>query len=280
MALSYSLTSCIDGFSSRVKIDAYPSFSSAFVEPRQVEVLLPHDYDPQKTYDVIYMHDGQNVFNPHTSYGGIAWEVQWPVRRLIRQGKIRPVIIVAIWNTPLRMREYMPAKPDSLIRKKTDHHDWSGEPLSDNYLKFLVHELKPFIDETYSTNPERESTFVMGSSMGGLISFYAMAEYPGVFGGAACISTHWPALDGIFLDYVARNTPHPGHHKLYFDFGTATLDSLYLPYQLRVDSMMKAMGYTDGKDWVTKRFEGASHSEKDWAARVHIPLLFLVGEDR
>lgn len=279
MALTYSLTACVDGVTRKVKMDAYPSFQSAWVAPRQIEVLLPADYDPSKTYDVLYMHDGQNVFNQHTAFAGVAWEVQWPVRRLMNQGRIRPVIIVAIWNSPLRMREYMPAKPKELIQKKTYHHDWEGEPLSDEYLKFLVEELKPFIDDTYSTNPERESTFIMGSSMGGLISLYALAEYPEVFGGAACISTHWPALDGIFLEYVARYTPPPGNHKLYFDYGTATLDSVYEPYQLRVDSMLNAMGFTRGKDWVTHRFEGASHTEKDWGARIHIPLQFLLGTD-
>ena len=96
--------------------------------------------------------------------------------------------------------------------------------ISDRYLSFLVTELKPFIDANYRTLPGRADTSVMGSSMGGLISQYAMSRYPDVFGGAGCVSTHWPAGDGIALDDFAAHLPDPATHKYWFDFGTATLD--------------------------------------------------------
>jgi predicted alpha/beta superfamily hydrolase len=148
---------------------------------------------------------------------------------------------------------------------------------SDAYLKFIVEELKPFVDRTYRTRPDRAHTSVMGSSMGGLISAYALCEYPEIFGGAGCVSTHWPTGDGAVIDYLAQHLPKPGTHKLWFDYGTATLDAQYEPYQVRMDMVMQAAGYTPGRDWITRKFEGAEHSEKSWRDRLDLPLKFLLG---
>jgi predicted alpha/beta superfamily hydrolase len=262
-----------------IQLVHYPDFASSYVVARNVEVMLPPGYSAEKAYDVIYMHDGQNIFNPETSYAGVAWEVDKAIIRLIEEEKIRPSIIVAIWNTPKRMQEYMPAKPSDLVSYKAEKARWDDVIISDNYLKFIVTELKPFIDNTYSTRPNRESTFVMGSSMGGLISLYALTEYPEVFGGAGCISAHWLALDGVFLDYVKNNLPQPGNHKIYFDYGTETLDAQYEPFQQKVDKMMEDKGFTKGKDWLTLKFQGADHSEKAWKERVHIPLEFFLSKE-
>ena len=110
---------------------------------------------------------------------------------------------------------------------------------SDNYLKFLVEELKPFIDATYRTLPGAEDTFVMGSSMGGLISAYAVAEYPDVFGGAACMSTDWNVAEGAFAGWLENHLPDAGSHRIYFDHGTETYDASYGPYQLEMDAVMR-----------------------------------------
>jgi len=277
MAFLSGLSSCSSGDS--VHIDVYPSFQSSWVSARQVEVFLPSGYNPENSYDVIYMHDGQNVFNPHTSYSGVAWGVEKTMESLLKKGKIRPAIIVAIWNSLRRLLEYMPNKPRDVISKQLVGPEWQGEILSDKYLKFLVYELKPFIDSTYHTNSQPGHTFIMGSSMGGLISLYAITEYPDVFGGAACLSTHWPAFNGVFADYVSQILPTPGNHKLYFDYGTETLDAAYEPYQLRIDAILQSLGFTSGKDWLTLRFEGEEHSEMAWAKRVHYPLSFFLGEE-
>ncbi len=262
-----------------IQFDHYPDFASAFVVARNVEVMLPPGYTEEKAYDVIYMHDGQNIFNPETSYAGVAWEVDKAIKELIEEEKIRPAIIVAIWNTPQRMQEYMPAKLADSVYYRAKKAGWDDDVISDDYLRFIVTELKPFIDSAYSTSPHRENTFIMGSSMGGLISLYALTEYPEVFGSAGCISTHWPALDGVFLNYVKDNLPEPGNHKIYFDFGTETLDAQYEPFQQKVDRMMEDKGFTNGKDWLTLKFEGADHSEKAWQERVHLPLMFFLGKN-
>jgi predicted alpha/beta superfamily hydrolase len=114
--------------------------------------------------------------------------------------------------------------------------------------------------------------------MGGLISLYAVMEYPEIFGGAACISTHWPAVDGIFIEYLPGKLPNPTSHKLYFDHGTINLDSLYQPLQERVDMIVAAHGFTRGQNWLSLQFEGADHNEASWRDRLHEPLLFLLGK--
>jgi predicted alpha/beta superfamily hydrolase len=199
--------------------------------------------------------------------------------RLIEQGAVREAIVVGVWNTPKRREEYMPQRAvQGMTRIKMAGPDArASDIISDRYLEFLVTELKPFIDATYRTLPDRADTSVMGSSMGGLISQYAMSRYPDVFGGAGCVSTHWPAGDGIALDDFAAHLPDPATHRYWFDFGTATLDASYEPYQRRADEILRKAGYVEGRNWITKKFEGAEHSEKAWRLRVDQPLVFLIG---
>lgn len=261
------------------------NFKSEFVDDRNVEVFLPEGYNPDSDvpYKVLYMHDGQNVFNPKTSYTGIDWGVDEAVDSLIKAGKIKNTIVVAPWNTPKRFNEYMPKAPaywseGPEMKNKLLENTGYDDLYSNEYLKFLVEELKPYIDSTYNTSTKAEDTSIMGSSMGGLISLYAICKYPDVFGAAGCVSTHWPVpvLGEAYIETLPESLPSPENHKIYFDHGTQTLDSLYHPFQVKVDSIMVAKGYTKGENWVTKTFEGADHSEKSWKARIHIPLEFLL----
>ncbi len=264
------------------RVEKHPSFPSRHVQARHVDVWLPPGYgdDPSRRYPVLYMHDGQNLFDPAQSYRGMDWGVDDTMTRLIGEEKVRAAIVVGIWNTPLRLLEYMPAKAipgEGIATGVGGARVRRQDVVSDAYLVFLVRELKPFIDRTYRTLPARDDTFVMGSSMGGLISAYAISEYPQVFGGAGCVSTHWPAGEGIVVDYLARHLPDPRTHQFYFDHGTETLDASYAPYQQRMDAAMRDAGYRPGPQWMTRSFEGAEHSEKSWRARLEIPLLFLLG---
>ena len=264
-------------------VEKLTAFPSKHVAPRDVEVWLPPGYARAKgvRYPVLYMHDGQNVFDPATAFGKVDWGVDEAMTRLVATGQVRPAIVAAVWNTRLRAAEYMPQKA-LLGRGLSGWADRipggaSQAPISDLYLRFLVEELKPAIDRRYRTRPGREDTFVMGSSMGGLVSLYALCEHPQVFGGAACLSTHWPAADGAVIDYAEQALPQAGRHRLYFDFGTAGLDAQYEPFQKRMDEVLRARGYAEGRDWVTRRFEGALHDEASWKARLDVPLLFLLG---
>jgi predicted alpha/beta superfamily hydrolase len=263
-------------------IHHHADFPSVHITPRHVDVWCPPGYasSPDARYPVLYMHDGQNLFDPALSYIGVDWGVHEAIARLMAEGRIAGAIVVGIWNTAERLREYMPQKPFALPKANRLVHEFTegygGLPVSDAYLRFLVEELKPFVDGTYRTLPQRERTFIMGSSMGGLISLYSLCEYPEVFAGAGCLSTHWPIGKSLLVGYVKSALPAPGHHRLYFDYGTETTDADYEPYQRRVDALLRAAGYTRGKDWITRKFPGAEHSERAWRERVHIPLEFLL----
>lgn len=273
----------------------HENFKSKFTEVRNVDVWLPPGYNSGRNYAVLYMHDGQMLFDSATTWNKQEWGVDEVVASLIEKNIIRQCIVVGVWNAGrLRHSDYFPQKPfESLPKFQRDsiykalrgngNSVFAADINSDNYLRFLVTELKPFIDSTYSVLPQQQNTFIAGSSMGGLISMYAICEYPEVFGGAACLSTHWPGtfstennpLPAAFLQYLRNHLPSPGKHKIYFDYGTATLDSMYKPYQLQADRIMKDRGYTS-EGWVTKEFQGEDHSEKAWNKRLNIPLTFLL----
>jgi len=272
----------------------YQEFPSELIRPRPVDVWLPEGYDPESSdrYPVIYMHDGQMIFHhSDSSLAGmdVFWDVDKAVMRLVNDGEIRSAIVVAVWMADwtkiARGLEYMPEKPvtedvwQNLREADIDFatEDGGGVISSDSYLKFLVDELKPFIDENYLTLPDRSDTFVIGSSMGGLISAYALEEYPDVFGGAACMSTSWDIGDGAVVRWFNNNWPSAGANRVYFDYGTETFDAAYEPGQQLMNDVMRKHGYTEGEDWMTRRFEGADHSPKAWRERMHIPWKFLLG---
>ena len=272
----------------------YREFPSEYIRPRPVDVWLPEGYDSASSdrYPVLYMHDGQMMFHLSTSpYAGtdLFWDVDKAITRLAGDGEIRPAIVVSVWMADwakgARGAEYMPQKPvtDEVWQRMKEIGgsfavEDGGETMgSDNYLKFLVDELKPFIDETYATQPDRENTFVMGASMGGMISAYAISEYPDIFGGAACLSTHWVLGNGAVIAWYKDHWPDAGIHRIYFDHGSETLDAEYEPYQLKMDEVMQNKGYRFGEDWISRRFDGADHSPRAWRERLHIPLIFLLG---
>lgn len=263
------------------------TFHSTYIDSRQVEIRLPASYftSPRKRYPVIYMTDGQNVFNAATSYTHVAWGVDKALDSLERQGKVQECIVVAVWNNgSKRFLEYMPdwldlAGANTYYDKKMNDAP-SKELCSRAYLTFLVEELKPFIDKNYRTKANRRHTCLMGSSMGGLFALYAICEYPLVFGKAACVSTHWPVTvgrDDAFLKLLLRKLPSPRSHKIYFDCGNKTLDELYPPLQSKADGIMRVRGYREGRNWTTAFYEGAEHTEMSWSRRMPEVLSFLLG---
>lgn len=277
------------------KIQRIENFKSKYVAARNIDVWLPNGYSPNEKYAVLYMHDGQALYDPNTTWNKQAWEVDETAGKLNADGKIQKFIVVGVWNdTKKRHPEYFPQKPyESLTQaerdtitaelQKANKNKEIFMPFSDLYLKFLVEEVKPMVDKTFSTKPDRAHTFVAGSSMGGLISMYAICEYPEVFGGAACISTHWPGsfsvegnpIPAAFFDYMKKHLPNPKNHKVYFDCGDQTLDALYPPLQKKADAIMVEKGFTP-KNFMTKVFQGKDHTENSWAERLTIPLEFLL----
>lgn len=274
------------------------NFNSKYITARNIDIWLPNNYDANKKYAVLYMHDGQMLFDSTTTWNKKSWMVQDAITKLINENKIKEVIVVGIWNGGERRHsEYFPQKPfeklsieqkmsiKEAVRKNNVSVFNNFEINSDNYLKFIVTELKPFIDKKFSTVKLASNTFIAGSSMGGLISMYAICEYPKVFGGAICMSTHWPGIfemennpiPSAFLEYLNANLPNAKNHKLYFDCGDQTLDALYPPLQNKVDEVMRKKGY-DQYSWLTKLFPNQEHSEIAWSSRVDVPLLFMLSK--
>lgn len=165
-------------------------------------------------------------------------------------------------------------------------------PLGDEYLRFIVEEVRPFIDSTYSTWGDAAHTFVSGSSCGGLISSYALCEYPEIFSGAACLSTHsnlWnPHTDAgqtaaadAYREYLRENLPADASHRLYMDCGDQTIDAGYGKTQNAINEMIATLEWPSSKGregYMYRFFPGHAHTEKDWNVRFDIPALFLLAE--
>lgn len=269
-----------------------PDFPSAFSGSHTIRIWLPPAYDPRQRYPVLYVHDGQMLFSGVTTWNGLSWHIDLQMDSLVRTGRIRPAIVVGIDNAGrYRASEYFPEAILDSLSPSLQHSlrtRWlQGEPRADAYLAFIVKELKPYVDSAYSTLADRDNTYILGSSMGGLISLYALCEYPEVFGAAGCLSTHWPMyfpfetppepvdFPFVFRQYLRHHLPAPGHHRLYFDCGDQTLDALYPPLQAKVDELLRELGFGP-PDWVTRAFPGMDHSENAWRARFSFPAEFLL----
>lgn len=276
------------------KVERIENFESKYVTARNIDIWLPEGYSDSIKYAVLYMHDGQMLYDSNQSWNKQAWDVDDVTSDLLSSNKVRNFIVVGIWNGgQTRHQDYFPQKPfqqltqtekDTVVAQlqRAGRIKKIFQPQSGKYLQFIVKELKPYIDNQYSVNTNRENTFIAGSSMGGLISLYAICEYPKIFGGAACLSTHWVGtftlennpIPNSFIAYLSKKLPNSKNHKIYFDCGNQTLDAMYPQIQVKVDSLMKCKGYSDS-NWATKYFPGDDHSEKSWNKRLAIPLSFL-----
>jgi enterochelin esterase-like enzyme len=270
------------------RLERLSDVPSRHLAPRTVDVWLPPGYDGQRPHAVLYMHDGQMLFDATTTWNRKAWAVDAVAAPLIARGALRDFIVVGPFNGgPARHAEYYPQKfLDHLpadVREAFVQKALQGQPRSDAYLRYLVEDLKPVIDARYRTRPGRDDTVLMGSSMGGLISLYGLLEYPQVFGAAAALSTHWigsfernEVMPSAALAYLRQRLPAPGALKLYLDRGTTELDEKYDQAQARVDALLRERGF--GPPHVVSRvFEGTGHNEDDWHRRLDIPLNFLLG---
>jgi enterochelin esterase-like enzyme len=277
------------------KIERITNFPSENISARNVEVWLPEGYNENESHAVLYMHDGQMLYDANTTWNKQEWGVDETMGQLIADEVIPPTIVVGIWNSPNRHMDYLPKKPmenlseeawailDEEAKKQKQDPIRPDDIDSDNYLKFIVQELKPYIDSVYATKPDAANTFIAGSSMGGLISMYAICEYPEIFSGAGCLSTHWIGfhdfennpIPAAFANYLEYNLPDTTDHKIYFDYGTKTLDAFYELHQIAVDSVMVKKGFSEN-NWMTKKFPGENHSENAWKKRLDIPVKFLM----
>ena len=272
----------------RGTLERFPQFTSQYVPSRDVVVWLPEGYQTGDSCDVLYMHDGNMLFDATTTWNRREWQVDEVTDSLIQAGLIRPCIVVGIYNTDDRLTEYFPAKTWQHVAE-ADRKDADLKKLTaDAYLQFIVEELKPFIDQRYKPLTTREHTFMMGSSMGGLISLYALCEYPQVFGGVACLSSHLSmahlpnGVDGEpwatgFRNYVGQHLPEANGSLVYMDHGTEGFDADYGQYQEQLDSVIRAKGW-DTQHYMSLVFDGDDHNETCWGKRLNQPLQFLLSK--
>lgn len=263
-------------------------FSPELNETIRIDVWTPDGYTASKLYPVIYMHDGQNLFDANSTWNHQAWEIDSVLGSLIADKKVRPAIVVGIHSVDTtRIGDLMPERvvemtPPGEVRDFIDRM-CRGQYRADEYLSFIVNTLKPIIDDKFSTLTDCKSTSIMGSSMGGLISIYGLSEYSEVFGVAVCMSTHWTGAIGDNTDfptamkyYLMDRLPRGTDHRLYFDNGDCDYDSQYLPAYEMMNRLFDFLGYQEGDRLKTGVFQGHSHSEKSWSERVDIPLQFIL----
>lgn len=254
---------------------------SAFLEPpRHVSIWLPPGYDEienaGRRYPVIYMTDGENLFDPRIANTGTDWGVDEAMMRGAEGGAFDPAIVVAHWSTGKRLEEYSP---------------WHEGP---NLARFVIEELKPRIDSTFRTLPGRETTFAMGSSMGGLNAMHLVTRHSEVFSACGCVSTHVVLSERMVAEvlnqptdgtddvpYVIRDLESgalsfPRDVRLVFDYGTETLDASYGPGHEALRAALEASPLEEGEDWLVRVYEGAAHDEASWRARVEDQLTWLL----
>ncbi len=275
----------------RGRYDHFDNFPSGKVISRNVVVFIPSGPPPDSGYAVLYMHDGHNLFDPAQAMG----HEPWAADQAIAQGHF-PLILVAIDNTSLRWPEYVPLNAYAALPEELALAAQGSEPTprSDAYVDFIADELKPFIDAHYPTRSDATHTFIAGSSMGGLISIYAMERRPDIFGGAAGLSTHWPAttnfalfgngpdsadprlaeIANLTVDTLADQLPNPRSHRLWVDYGDQTLDQFYAPYAHRFDDRARRNGWSDTLS--VRAYPGTAHNEASWRSRFPEVLEFLL----
>ena len=226
---------------------------------RDIIVWLPPSYqkNTKKHYPVLYMHDGQNLFDPSTAFTGYDWRVDEVADSLIALKRIEEIIIVGVYNSPDRLPEY------------------SDSDLGTAYLNFVINVVKPLIDSTYRTKPGKEHTGIIGSSLGGLSSLLFVWRRSDVFGMAGCLSPSFWYDDEKTLKEIREFSGHKKNIKIYLDCGGREKE-LISGYKRMVE-ILKSKGYKKGKDLDYTLETKGTHSEYYWAQRVWRPLVFMYG---
>lgn len=254
-------------------VDIYPFFGAPFGKvsivagvaspqlgnSRSLRIYLPPSYQENaaKRYPVLYMHDGQNLFDAKTAAYGVEWGIDETVNHLVATGVMDEVIVVGIDNTPDRIAEYTPCCDPKHGGGKLDAYD-----------AFIVDTVKPMIDKTLRTLPGKDNTAIMGSSLGGIASVAMAQRHPDIFSKAGGVSSSFWWNNRALVTKIAARVPV----RFYIDAGSRD-DGLEDTMLMR-DAMLR-QGYISGADLFFYSAEGGSHNEKSWAARVEKPLAWF-----
>src|ERR1039457_3297483 len=244
--------------------------SRIFANSRLLRVWLPPNYGGSGAarYPVLYLNDGQNLFDPATAFGGVHWQVGETATRLIADKKIRPLIIVGIDNTKGRANEYIPYK-------SKDPRVWNAR--GKDYPDFLQREVMPVIEGYYPVLKGPENTGLGGSSLGGLITLFTQLAAPGVFGRLLIESPSLSVANRRILEESRRFRGWPA--RTYLGMGTrevghAEKDERIVGEVRELESILREVGL-DEQRLKVRIEENAAHSESAWAARFPEALEFL-----
>lgn len=233
---------------------------------RGIEVWLPESYSESgPPHAVIYMHDGQNLFEPSSAFAGVDWKVDEMVSKLLSENKIKDCIIVGIPNSPDRMKE---------LNFETK--------LGKAYAQFIIEEVMPFIETKFNVSQSHKNTFISGSSMGGLMAFQMAFTFPHKFAGAACLSSAFQPKFSKTIEMIKHCDHLPQNIKVYLDTGEYEHsnnedESICSCYFSMMDAL-KSRGFVEGENLMGYFEEKATHTESAWASRLDIPLTFLLGK--
>ncbi len=257
------------------RFHTHDDFPSSYLDNRRtLTVWLPPGYDKRARtrFPVLYLHDGQSVFDATRAPGGTGWDAHVTAARLIRAGRLRPVILVGIDNTPARLDEY------AVHRDAGEDAGGRGH----DYAHFVVDEVKPFIDAHYRTAPDRRHTAVAGSSLGGLITLSMARLHPQRFGLCGLLSPSlwwarckelraaeaggtWLRRMRCWLDMGTREGTGRGHV------------TSGITQSRRLAACFDKAGMVPGRDYYYLEVAGGEHNEAAWAARLDKVLLFFFG---
>ncbi len=256
-------------------IRSYVVFPSRIVQPRDVQVYLPPGYEREtlRRYPVLYLQDGQNVFEKGDL--GVGWLVNETADALIQAGRIEPLIVVAVANTAERREEYTPT---AIEWKVANGPITKGGGKAHLYGRFLIEELKPFIDRTYRTRPDAASTTLGGASLGGLVSAWLALQHPGVFGSVLAVSPAAWWDNSVIVTKIAA-LPRPAPVRFWVDIGTLEGENAVSGARRLRDALL-AKGWKRGKDFEYVEQEGGRHDETSWGSRVEGMLTFLYGTEK
>lgn len=226
---------------------------------RPITVWFPDSYtEKSEPNAVIYMHDGQNLFEPQVSFGGCDWKVDETLTKMLEQKEIKNCIVVGIPNSPDRMKEL---NLESNLGKA--------------YAEFIINEVMPFINGKFNTSKKPEDNVIAGSSMGGLMSFQMAIEYPDIFGKAACFSSAFPHTFSQIMGKISKSSSLPFQSKIYIDTGGN--EELITKSYHEMMELLQKKGFINGKNLMGYFDKEAFHTESAWANRFHIPMKFLLG---
>ncbi|PKL49761.1 MAG: hypothetical protein CVV42_05345 [Candidatus Riflebacteria bacterium HGW-Riflebacteria-2] len=227
---------------------------------RPIQIWLPDSYDESgKPCAVIYMHDGQNLFDPAQAFAGVDWKVDETVTRLVNNGEIRQCIVVGIPNSPERMKELNLYTPEGKA-----------------YAEFIVNEVKPWVEKNFNASQQPSDNALIGASMGGLISFQMLYAYDKSFSLAGCLSTSFQKTNGQIFNQFARNSFKPLEAKLYLDAGEFEPPIARAYFDMM--KLLKENGFIEGHNLMGYYEEQATHCEARWAGRLPLALKFLLAE--